>query len=71
VNGDIRQESKLNNAIMKADEIIHYVDEFFPLCDGDLVFTGTPSGVGPLNPNDLVEMSFGPILHSFRVVEIG
>ena len=71
VNGEIRQESKLNNAIMKADEIIHYVDEFFPLCDGDLIFTGTPSGVGPLQPNDQIEMSYGPIHHSFRLVEIG
>lgn len=71
VNGEIRQQSKLNNAIMKADEIIHYVDEYFPLCDGDLIFTGTPSGVGPLKPNDFIELSFGPIEHSFKLVEVG
>jgi acylpyruvate hydrolase len=71
VNGELRQESCLNNALLKADEIIHYIDQHFPLCDGDLVFTGTPKGVGPLKPSDLIELSFGPIQHSFRVVEVG
>ncbi len=68
VNGEIRQESKISNALVKPDQIIHYVDKFFPLCDGDLIFTGTPSGVGPLKPDDLIEMKFGPIESSFRVV---
>jgi 2-keto-4-pentenoate hydratase/2-oxohepta-3-ene-1,7-dioic acid hydratase in catechol pathway len=71
VNGEVRQSGKLNDAIMKADEIIHYIDEFFPINDGDLVFTGTPKGVGPLAPNDFIEMSFGPIEHSFKVIELG
>lgn len=68
VNGQIRQESKISNAILKPNEIIHYIDKYFPLCDGDLIFTGTPSGVGPLNPNDLVELKFGPIEYSFTLV---
>jgi 2-keto-4-pentenoate hydratase/2-oxohepta-3-ene-1,7-dioic acid hydratase in catechol pathway len=71
VNGEVRQESSLSRAVMKADEIIHYINEFFPLNDGDLVFTGTPSGVGPLKPNDLLELEFGPIKNSFTVVENG
>jgi 2-keto-4-pentenoate hydratase/2-oxohepta-3-ene-1,7-dioic acid hydratase in catechol pathway len=71
VNGEVRQSGKLNDAIMKADEIIHYVNEYFPLNDGDLIFTGTPKGVGPLNPGDTIEMDFGPIHHSFRLVQIG
>ncbi len=71
INGEIRQSGKLNDAVMKADEIIHYVDEFFPILDGDLIFTGTPKGVGPLHPGDHVEMTFGPIKHSFRLVEFG
>lgn len=69
VNGEIRQESKLSNAILKPNDIIHYVDKFFPLCDGDLIFTGTPSGVGPLRPNDLIELQFGPIEYSFQLVD--
>lgn len=71
VNGEIRQTAKLNDAIMKANEIIHYIDEFFPICDGDLVFTGTPKGVGPLHPNDVVELIFGPIHHTIRLVDLG
>lgn len=68
VNGEIRQESKLSNAILKPNDIIHYVDNFFPICDGDLIFTGTPAGVGPLHPEDLIEMMFGPIENTFRLV---
>lgn len=68
VNEIVKQQSKLNEAILKADEIIHYVNDFFPLCDGDLIFTGTPKGVGRLHPNDVIEMSFGPIQHKFTVV---
>lgn len=71
INGEVRQSAKLNDAIMKANEIIHYVDQFFPINDSDLIFTGTPKGVGPLNRNDFVEMSFGPIEHSFRLSEHG
>lgn len=71
INGEIKQQASLSEAVMKADEIIHYVNEFFPINDSDLIFTGTPKGVGPLAPNDLVEMSFGPIEHSFRVVGLG
>lgn len=69
VNGEIRQQANLNQAIMKPDEIIHYIDSYFPLCDGDIVFTGTPQGVGPLNPNDVLELEYGPIHLSFRLVE--
>ncbi|HXH29896.1 MAG TPA: fumarylacetoacetate hydrolase family protein [Bacteriovoracaceae bacterium] len=69
VNGEVRQTGKLSQATMRANEIIHYINEFFPLCDNDLVFTGTPKGVGPLKPNDKIEMTFGPIKHSFSVVE--
>jgi 2-keto-4-pentenoate hydratase/2-oxohepta-3-ene-1,7-dioic acid hydratase in catechol pathway len=71
VNGEVRQSGKLQDAVLSADEIIHYANEYFPLCDGDLIFTGTPQGVGPLKPQDFIEMEFGPIRHSFRLVEIG
>lgn len=67
INGEIRQESKLSKALLKPNDIIHYIDKFFPICDGDLIFTGTPSGVGPLHPNDLIELKFGPIESTFRL----
>lgn len=71
VNGEIKQTGKLSDAVMKADEIIHYINDFFPINDGDLVFTGTPKGVGPLAPNDVVELIFGPIHHTFRLGQLG
>lgn len=71
VNGEVKQESSLSKAVMKADEIIHYIDEYFPMNDSDLVFTGTPAGVGPLKPNDVIELEYGPIQYRFTVVENG
>jgi acylpyruvate hydrolase len=71
VNGEVRQSSNMSKALVQPDEIILYIDKYLPLCDGDLIFTGTPSGVGPLKPNDQVEINFGPVNSSFRLVENG
>jgi 2-keto-4-pentenoate hydratase/2-oxohepta-3-ene-1,7-dioic acid hydratase in catechol pathway len=68
INGKIVQQSQLSKAVLSANEIIHYIDQFFPICDGDLIFTGTPAGVGPLHPNDKLELNFGPISTSFELV---
>jgi len=38
--------------IFSINEIISYISRFFTLKTGDLIFTGTPSGVGPLKRND-------------------
>ena len=67
VNGEITQSSSLNKAILDPNAIIHYIDEFFPIRDGDLVFTGTPSGVGPLHPQDKIELIWGAIHHTFTL----
>lgn len=69
VNGEVRQTGKISDAVLTPDQIIHHVDEFFPICDGDLIFTGTPKGVGPLQPNDKIELNFGPLNYSFTLVE--
>lgn len=69
VNGEIRQEASLADAILSPDAAIHHANDHFPMCDGDLVFTGTPQGVGPLNPGDLVTLQWGPIDLSFRLSE--
>ncbi len=68
VNGVLKQESKLSNAILNPDQIIHHANDHFPLCDGDIIFTGTPSGVGPLKSGDKIELNYGPISHHFTVV---
>jgi 2-keto-4-pentenoate hydratase/2-oxohepta-3-ene-1,7-dioic acid hydratase in catechol pathway len=52
INGKIVQQSNTSDMIFSIDEIISYVSRFFTLKTGDLIFTGTPSGVGPLKKND-------------------
>jgi 2-keto-4-pentenoate hydratase/2-oxohepta-3-ene-1,7-dioic acid hydratase in catechol pathway len=52
INGKIVQQSNTADMIFNINEIIEYVSRFFTLKTGDLIFTGTPSGVGQLNKND-------------------
>lgn len=55
VNGTIRQDSRLDRMIWSVPEIIAELSTYFTLQPGDLVYTGTPAGVGPLKPGDRVE----------------
>jgi 2-keto-4-pentenoate hydratase/2-oxohepta-3-ene-1,7-dioic acid hydratase in catechol pathway len=52
INEKLVQESNTADLIFGVDEIIEYVSRFFTLKTGDLIFTGTPSGVGQLYRND-------------------
>ena len=55
VNGEIRQYGDISEMIWSVPEIISILSGFFELCPGDLIFTGTPSGVGPLKRGDKLE----------------
>jgi fumarylpyruvate hydrolase len=55
VNGEIRQRSDLGKMIWSVRELIADLSRFYHLETGDLIFTGTPEGVGPVNPGDLIE----------------
>lgn len=52
VNGTVRQRGDLAQMIWKVPEILAELSRFFELGAGDLIFTGTPSGVGPVQPGD-------------------
>ncbi|OFY67805.1 MAG: 2-hydroxyhepta-2,4-diene-1,7-dioate isomerase [Bacteroidetes bacterium RBG_13_43_22] len=52
INDKIVQQGNTSDMIFGLNEIIAYVSRFFTLKTGDLIFTGTPSGVGPLRKND-------------------
>ena len=52
VNGDKRQSSNTNQLIFPVPELVAYVTRFCTLEPGDIITTGTPSGVGPLKPGD-------------------
>ena len=54
VNGKPRQQGDLSDMIWKVPEIIAELSTWFELFPGDLIFTGTPAGVGPLVPGDRV-----------------
>ena len=54
VNEEIRQNANLNELVWSVPEAIAELSTFFALLPGDLIFTGTPAGVGPLEVGDKV-----------------
>jgi fumarylpyruvate hydrolase len=54
VNGEMRQEGDLNQLIWKVPEVISYLSGLFKLAAGDLIMSGTPAGVGPVNRGDVL-----------------
>jgi len=59
VNAQIRQSGFPSEMIFPLDRLIEYISEFMTLERGDVIYTGTPSGVGPLNKGDRVEARLG------------
>ncbi|WP_170765825.1 fumarylacetoacetate hydrolase family protein [Ruegeria lacuscaerulensis] len=57
VNGEIRQEGDLNQMIWKVSEMISYLSDYFELAAGDVILSGTPSGVGPVNRGDVMVLA--------------
>lgn len=68
VNGEIRQDASVGDMLFKIDQLIEFITEGISLAPGDLIATGTPSGVGLgfdpprwLAPGDTVEVTIEPI----------
>ncbi|MDD9717765.1 fumarylacetoacetate hydrolase family protein [Dinoroseobacter sp. PD6] len=57
VNGETRQEGDLNQMIWKVAEMISYLSEYFELAPGDVILSGTPSGVAAVERGDVMEIS--------------
>lgn len=55
VNGAVRQEGDMNQMIWKVPEMISYLSEYFELQAGDIILSGTPSGVGAVERGDTME----------------
>ena len=55
INGTRRQSGDLNQMIWKVPEMISYLSGLFALAPGDLIFSGTPSGVGPVKRGDVLK----------------
>jgi acylpyruvate hydrolase len=52
INGEVRQEANTELMLFRIDTIIAFMSRFFTLKTGDLIFTGTPKGVGPVKIGD-------------------
>lgn len=57
INGEAKQTAKLSDMIWNCAALISYLTSYGRLMPGDLIFTGTPAGVGPVVPGDVVEVS--------------
>lgn len=57
INGETRQDGRVNQMIWKIPEVIVRLSELFALQPGDLIFTGTPAGVGPIERGDRITAS--------------
>ena len=61
VNGDVRQSSTTDHLLFGLPTIIAHVTRFMTLKPGDVIFTGTPDGVSPIYPGDVVEVEIGGV----------
>jgi 2-keto-4-pentenoate hydratase/2-oxohepta-3-ene-1,7-dioic acid hydratase in catechol pathway len=57
VNGELRQDGNTRDMMFGIDRIVHHISQFCTLLPGDLIATGTPEGVGPLQDGDVVEVT--------------
>jgi 2,4-diketo-3-deoxy-L-fuconate hydrolase len=57
LNGTIRQHTSASDMLSNVAVLADYAKQFYTLNPGDLIFTGTPSGVGQIQPGDLIEAS--------------
>jgi len=55
VNGILKQSTDLSNLIWNVPEIVVQLSKLYELMPGDLIYTGTPDGVGPVLPGDVIE----------------
>ena len=55
LNGEVRQDSNTRHLIYDVQMLISKCSEFFTLLPGDVIYTGTPAGVGPVRPGDVLE----------------
>lgn len=63
VNGETRQEGDMSQMIWRVDEVIAYLSTLITLAPGDLIYTGTPAGVGRLIPGDTCRLEIEGLGH--------
>ena len=61
VNGELRQETTLDKMVWNIPETISFLSTLYRLKPGDLIFTGTPAGVGEAKQNDVISVTCGDL----------
>ena len=61
VNGELRQQGSTSDLLFDVPYLVSYLSQAITLLPGDLILTGTPSGVGPLTAGDICEISISGI----------
>jgi len=61
VNGELRQTARTKDLIYDVGRLIEFASSFYTLYPGDIYFTGTPEGVAPVKPGDVIRAQCGPI----------
>jgi 2,4-diketo-3-deoxy-L-fuconate hydrolase len=67
VNGEVRQKSNTSDLIYDCRRLIEFASSFYTLYPGDLLYTGTPEGVGPVKPGDVIICRSDPVLGELRI----
>jgi 2-keto-4-pentenoate hydratase/2-oxohepta-3-ene-1,7-dioic acid hydratase in catechol pathway len=56
LNGELRQDSNTSNFIFTVEELVSFISHVMTLMPGDIIATGTPSGIGAMNRGDIIEI---------------
>ncbi|MDX3908090.1 MAG: fumarylacetoacetate hydrolase family protein [Pigmentiphaga sp.] len=57
VNGEVRQQANTRDLVLGIPALIEMASSFYTLYPGDLLYTGTPEGVGPVHPGDVIDVA--------------
>jgi len=69
LNGEIKQKSNTGDLIFKTGELVSFISRVMTLNPGDVILTGTPSGIGPMDRGDIVEVviqSVGSLVNTVK-----
>ena len=61
LNGEVKQQANTSDLLFPVARLISYISEAMTLLPGDVIMTGTPSGVGPFAPGDTIEIEISGI----------
>ena len=61
LNGQLKQQSNTAELLFSVREVISFISRVMTLLPGDVIATGTPGGIGPMNPGDTIEIKIPPI----------